>query len=82
MMKMRYEKLNPEDLDQLVALENTYKRSIGEMPLTAQQVDRLRAAVERQDIEFFVGKDGGKLVAMCSVCVLFSTYLCRPSGVF
>ena len=79
---MNYEKFSISDFPQLIGLEQCYKASIGEPALNEAQINALRTAIEGGKIEFFVAKDDSNIVAMCSVCITFSTFSCSTSGVF
>ena len=80
---MNYEKLDIGDFEQLVELERLYKHSVGEADLDGSQIARLKDAVQKNQIEFFAGKENnGKIIAMCSVSVVFSTFSCAFSGIF
>ena len=70
---MIYQRLNPNDIPQLLLLMQQYKQSIGEPALNEEQVDKLKFAIEQNKIEFFVAKHDSKLIAMCSIGVVFST---------
>ena len=79
---MIYQRLSPTDIPQLLLLMQQYKQSIGEPALNEEQVDKLKSAIEQNKIEFFVAKHDGKLIAMCSIGVVFSTFLCEMNGIF
>lgn len=72
---------DPEDW-QLAKLENGFLREIGEAPLTAEKLERLRAAIDAGAITFFLAKRGYRAVGMCSVARCFSTFSCGETGVF
>ncbi len=63
-------------------LMEQYKRSIGEIPLDEDQYKVLYQAVCDGSIHFFVARDGGNIVGMCSVSRIFSTFSCSYGGVF
>lgn len=79
---MEIRELKMAEFGQLCALMDDYKRDIEEAPLQEMQRQRLKEAVERGEITFFVACEADALVGMCSVCTMFSTYLCMPGGVF
>ena len=78
---MIYQKLNPIDTPQLLVLMQQYKRVIGESELSEEQSEKLISAITRKEIEFFVAKRDYELIAMCSICTVFSTYLCEKNGI-
>ena len=79
---MIYQKLSPTDIPQLLCLMQQYKRSVDEPDLSDEQIDKLKSAIAQNKIEFFVAKHDDKMVAMCSVSVVFSTFLCEKNGIF
>ncbi|MCL2217349.1 MAG: GNAT family N-acetyltransferase [Defluviitaleaceae bacterium] len=79
---MNYEKFSLSDFPQLIELEQKYKISIGEPKLDDSQIAVLKDAIQSGRIEFFVAKEHGKIVAICSVSLVFSTFVCRLSGIF
>ena len=79
---MKYEKLSIDDFAQLIELEQKYKVSIGEPKLNDSQISSLRNAIRDDKIEFFVAKIQDEIVAICSISLTFSTYLCKMMGIF
>jgi len=79
---MVFERLNPDDIPLLFRLMHTYKESIGEAELSEEQYSELNRAILKSEIIFFVAKHDEKLVAMCSVGIIFSTYRCAHTGIF
>lgn len=79
---MEYEMLAIEDFSQLVELEERYKASVGEDALGDRQAADLLDAIQTGKIEFFVAKEQEKVVAMCSVATVFSTFACKTIGIF
>lgn len=77
-----FKKITVSQLSQLWELQLAYKSEIGEDAPTAQDLARLQAAMERNQIVFYGAWDGETLVGCCSVTVGFSTFLYAPSGVF
>lgn len=69
-------------LESLWELENGFLAEIGEGPMDSARRERLKKAVEEKQIVFFVAKEEGRSVGMCSVSPCFSTYACRFCGVF
>lgn len=79
---MSFEVFDMKDFRQLMVLMRLYKQSIGEEDLSEDQMNRLSDAIDKKQIVFFVGKDHGKIISMCSVCITFSTFSCDLSGIF
>lgn len=79
---MEYRRLVEADMEALEALQAAYKREIGEDAPTAEDLDRLRSAVEGGEILFYGCEDAGRVVGCCSVSPTFSTFDYRPGGVF
>ena len=79
---MCYEKFNINEFQQLLDLMQKYKESISEPILDSNQVNALKLAAAYNKIEFYIAKEHDKLIAMCSVCITFSTFDCCLSGVF
>ena len=77
-----FEKFSMVDFVQLAAMEQQYKRAIGEAEMDNAQLSNLRTAIEKEQITFFVGKEQGQIVAMCSISLAFSTFSCQPNGIF
>lgn len=77
-----YRRIGASELDALWELQTAYKAEIGEDAPTAQDRERLRAAMECGQILFYGAWDAVALVGCCSVTVGFSTFLYAPSGVF
>ena len=71
---------DPEDW-QLMKLENGFRTAVGEQPLTEEEKQRLRAAVAREELTFFLARRGTRAVGMCSVAENFSTFCCGPVAV-
>lgn len=79
---MIYQKLNSTDVPQLFHLMQQYKKSIGEPDLSPEQTAKLKSAIAQSKIQFYVVKHNDELIAMCSVSIVFSTYLCAKNGIF
>ncbi|MCL2672329.1 MAG: GNAT family N-acetyltransferase [Clostridiales bacterium] len=79
---MIYQRLKSTDVPQLLLLMQQYKKAIGEPALSEEQTDKLKSAIAQNKIEFFGAKDNDKPVAMCSIGIVFSTFLCEKSGIF
>ena len=71
----------PDDR-QLRRLENGFLQEIGEAPATEEKQEQLARAIRDGRITFFVAKQGGHAVGMCSVAKCFSTFACTDTGVF
>lgn len=67
---------------QLQKLENSFLAEIGEEILTDEKKERLREAIEKERILFFLARCGHRAVGMCSVAVSFSTFTCESVGTF
>ncbi len=67
---------------QLLKLENDFKKCIGEEPLTEEKQSLLQCAMEKGKITFFVARQGGRAVGMCSVAKCYSTFSCSDTGVY
>lgn len=67
---------------QLMKLENGFRTAVGEQPLTEAEKQRLRTAVAREEIAFFLARRSTRAVGMCSVSPCFSTFACTRVGVF
>ncbi len=76
------EPFDKRDYRTLSLLVNGFKAAVGEQPLTQLQWSRLRAAIEREDITYYIARLRGQAVGVCSLCTVYSSYLCAPSGVF
>lgn len=67
---------------QLFRLENSFRRSVGEEPLTEAEKERLADAVRAGRIVFFAAKRKTRAVGLCSVSAGFSTFACGAVGSF
>jgi len=79
---LTYQGLDIIDFPKLLLLLQQYKEAVGESELSETQSEKLKSAIMHRKIEYFVAKHGNELVAMCSICEVFSTYLCEKSGIF
>ena len=79
---MLIERLKSKDFKQIRELIDEYKKSINEDKLNDVQYESLLKAIENNEIEFYVVKQKGKLIAICSISVIFSTFSCKYTGVF
>jgi GNAT superfamily N-acetyltransferase len=80
--KIFCEELKKEDYWQIRNLQNGYKAEIGEEFLSDVQQEQLIHAIEQEKIQFFVAKRKTRVVGMCSVSMIFSTFQCKCSGIF
>lgn len=76
------EEMQEKDFSQLLPLLYKYKREIGEPPMTKAQQEALREEADGGRIRFFAAKRQTRVVGICSVCRIFSTYRCRDAGIF
>ena len=67
---------------QLFRLENSFRRSVGEEPLTEAEKERLSDAVRAGRIVFLAAKRKTRAVGLCSVSAGFSTFACSEVGSF
>lgn len=79
---MDFEKLDLEDFKKLKVLIKDYKNSIGENTPTDEEFNKLKLAIKDNLISFYVAKKSGDLIAMCSVCEVYSTFNFSKSGIF
>lgn len=70
------------DFDQLLDLMGGYKYEIGEDVLNEDEKETLKTAIREREIQFFVVRRGSRVVGMCSVAIIFSTFKCKRSGIF
>lgn len=80
--KLFCEELRTEDYWQIRNLQNGYKAEIGEGFLSDVQQEQLIHAIGQGKIHFFVAKQRTRVVGMCSVSIIFSTFQCKCSGIF
>lgn len=76
------EVLTDPDNSRLPELENSYLTEIGEAPLSADGLERLKEAVRTGEIVFFLAKSEEHVVGMCSVAPCFSTFSCGEVATF
>ncbi len=79
---MDYRRITSSQIEQLWELQIAYKAEIGEEAPASEDLSRLQAAMEQNQILFYGAWDNEKLVGCCSVTIGFSTFLYAPSGVF
>lgn len=82
MEKLKFRKIVTEDFEKLMELQRAYKTAIGEEQPDEQSFDRLKEAMEKEQILFFGCEMNGELIAMCSICKTFSTFDYQTGGVF
>ena len=71
-----------KDVNDLRMLENAFLSAVGEEMMAEEAWMRLEAAIKEAKIIFFVAKTENEAVGMCSVSPCFSTFACKPCGVF
>lgn len=76
------EALRDQDIPRVLALQNNYRRAIGEPQMTQTQQAALRNAVESGAVHFFVARRLTRVVGMRSVCRIFSADRCAAAGIF
>mgnify|MGYP002732432987 CR=1 FL=1 len=76
------QRLTAERFAELLCLENAFRQSVGEEPLSPEMAQRLEAAVRGERIRFLALMDGPRAVGLCSVSPAFSTYGCAPCALF
>ena len=79
---MEYRRISASGMGQLWELQKAYKAEIREDAPEDQDRDRLRDAIEKDQIFFYGAWDGEVLAGCCSVTVGFSTFNYQRSGVF
>ena len=78
---MEFRRISSGDISELIRLHIAYKAEIGEDAPTDEQLSVLREAITGQRISFFGCEQDNRLVACCSVSVLFSTFDYAAGGV-
>lgn len=79
---MEFVRIGETLFSELTALQLAYKAEIGEDVPTEAQLEQLRNAIGQGRILFYGCVWEGRLVACCSVSVVFSTFQYSSSGVF
>ena len=79
---MEYRRISTSRIDSLWELQKIYKAEIHEDAPDRQDCDRLRTAIEKEQILFYGAWDHDVLAGCCSVTVGFSTFNYQCSGVF
>lgn len=67
---------------QLMRLQNGYRADIGEEMLDEAAQKRLKAAIDKGSICFFLLKRGYRSIGMCSAAPVFSSFECKNAGIF
>ena len=71
-----------EQFSELVNLQTAYKSEIGEDYPSLSDFESLKNAIEHEKINFYGCVCDGKLVACCSICLIYSTFNYDTAGVF
>jgi len=79
---MEFIRIKTNRFDELAMLHAAYKAEIGEDNPTPQDFDSLKAAIESEFIHFYGCVCESKLVGICSICLTYSTFNYKRSGVF
>ena len=77
-----FRRLTVADFDALTTLHLRYKQEIGEDMPSEEALQRLRRAMETEQILFFGCEEQGMLVGSCSVTRGFSTFCYDVCGTF
>lgn len=79
---MIFTRLKHAQIDDLVEVMNKYKKEIGEETLHDAEVTNLKKAIIEGQITYYIGMEGSKILATCSLSRCFSSYKCRPMAIF
>ena len=79
---MEYRRVSASQIDQLWELQTAYKAAVHEDAPDHRDRDRLKAAIEKEQIFFYGAWDDHVLTGCCSVTTGFSTFNYQRSGVF
>lgn len=79
---MRYIRIQEEDTPELYTLHSAYKREILENAPTAENLSALRRAIQGERILFYGCREGDRLIACCSISLMFSTFDYEQGGLF
>ena len=79
---MEYKRITADNTDPLWSLQKAYKEEIGEDEPDDACMEKLRRAIEKEEILFYGAFDGDSLVGCCSVTIGFSTFLYERCGTF
>lgn len=79
---MKYTTYTQNQFELLVHLLNQYKIEIGESHFSEAEIERLKVAIEAQQIEFFLATEDDQMIACCSLSKCFSTYNCSEMAIF
>lgn len=79
---MEFIQIGRDRFSELRYLHTAYKAAIEEAAPTELELCHLEEAIEQGKIIFFGCTVGDSLVAVCSVCKVFTTYNYKTGGVF
>ena len=79
--EMTCEELNRGDIWQILRLQNGLKAECKEDFLSGEQQEALIDAVKDRAITFFVIKRDTRVIAMCSLHQIFTTFYCAAAGI-
>ncbi|QSX05120.1 GNAT family N-acetyltransferase [Sedimentibacter sp. zth1] len=79
---MNIQKFDIKDFRQLKILLSEYKKSIGESSPNDDEFIKLKSAIKNKLISFYTAREEDRLVAMCSICITYSTFNFARSGIF
>lgn len=74
--------LESADDEEFLNLEDAYKKSIGEAPLTEEEKQRLKTAVREGRITFFIARHEDRYAGICSIARCYSTFTSSDTGIF
>ncbi|MEG1559729.1 MAG: GNAT family N-acetyltransferase [Clostridia bacterium] len=80
--EVSFEEFDTKDFDQLKELLAGYKYAIGENLPEEAQLENLLLAIREKKIIFFIAKRKTRIIGICSLSELFSTYKCKPVAMF
>ncbi len=78
-MVVKYENKYFNDFFKLM---NSYKKDIGEEKISEQDFKKIIEAIKNNKITFFFLKVGDKIIGMCSLSEIFSTFSCNNIWIF
>lgn len=71
---MNFRVLTIDDFDQIAVMEKNYKTSIGEARPSQDGLACLKQAIEHEEIKFYGAEDNGKIIGICSIVKIYSTF--------
>ena len=74
--------LSGRDVDALAGLHSSYKQAIGEEPPTLDELAALKLAIAGSRILFYGCESDERLVGICSLSLIFSTFNYAVGGIF